>query len=240
MANYEIGRIGFMFESLQRFGFVFFLLLLTSSAHSVIERNSPQIAPPEVVQSEAFSTSDVRFQSHSQEYNTYFTPSGLIVAGFTSSDEGPQYFELGMQLLGSQKDVEITTLNPMLASNDQWLTTLPDYAQIKYANVYPGIDMICYGNTDELEMRFLVAAGGNVHRIRLRLTGDNTVEPTSDGGVRLIAGNKAIDMPRPVGFQVDAFGMKQPVEARYVVNSRKEISLSIGAFDPKRPLLLNP
>ena len=229
-----------MFESLQRLVVVLVFLLLVSPAYSAIQIAATRIAPPDVEPSQEFSTSDVRFQSRGKEYTTYFTPSGLIVAGFTGSNDGPQYFEMGMQLLDSQKDVEISTLNPMLASHDRWLTTLPDYAQIKYANVYPGVDMICFGNTNQLEMQFMIAAGGNVNRIRLRLTGNNDVESTPDGGLRLISGNKSIDMPHPVGYQLDATGTKQTVEARYVVNSSKQISLRIGAFDPKRPLILNP
>jgi hypothetical protein len=230
-----------MFESLQRLVFAALLILIAIPVYCAIETRPPHPAPPQLLQAEQFSSDDVRFQSRGRDYVTYFTSSGLMFAGFTAAGDGPLYFELGMQLVGAQKDVDITTLNPMLASNDQWLTNLPDYARIKYGNVYPGIDMICYGIADQVEMQFMVAAGGNVGRIRIRLTENTVVEPTPDGGLRLMAGAKSIHMTAPTGYQVDATGIKQTIDAHYVVNSNKEISLSVGAFDPKRPLfVLNP
>ena len=229
-----------MLKNLQRLAIASAIFLLTAPAYSAIENNSLRIAPPQLLQTEQFSTNDVRFQSRGKEYTTYFTPSGVIVAGFTSSNEGPQYFELGMQLLGFDKTVEVTTLNPMLASNDQWLTTLPDYARIKYSNVYPGIDMICFGNPDQVKMQFTVAPGSNVKRIRVRLTENNHIKTTPDGGLELIAGNKTIRMPSPVGYQTDANGARQPIDTHYVINSNQEISIQVGSFDPTRLLIINP
>jgi len=230
-----------MFESLRQLAIVFLLFALTLPAFAARQMNSERLAPP-LVQSpdEQFSTSDVRFQSRSKDYTTYFTPSGLILAGFSDSQNGPEYFELALQLHNPQKDVEITTLNPMLASNDQWLTSLPDYARIKYANVYRGIDMVCQGNADQVEMQFVVAPGANIRQIRLKSSGTNKIEATPDGGLLFVAGSKTIRMSHPVAYQTSESGSQNRIDVRYVLNSLKEISLRVGAYDARRILIVNP
>jgi hypothetical protein len=40
-----------------------------------------------------------------------------------------------------------------------WRTNVPTYARVRYQAVYPGIDVIYYGNQGELEYDFVVAPG---------------------------------------------------------------------------------
>ena len=44
-----------------------------------------------------------------------------------------------------------------------WRTHVPNYRRIRYHNVYPGIDVVYYGNPRELEFDFVVAPGRPTH-----------------------------------------------------------------------------
>ena len=41
----------------------------------------------------------------------------------------------------------------------KWQTNVPSYAKVKYEGVYPGVDLVYYGNQRQLEYDFVVALG---------------------------------------------------------------------------------
>ena len=50
----------------------------------------------------------------------------------------------------------------------RWWTDLPTYAKVRYADVYPGVDLIYYGNLSRLEYDFVVAPGADPNSTRLK------------------------------------------------------------------------
>ena len=58
--------------------------------------------------------------------------------------------------------------NYFIGNNPQnWHTNIPTYAKVQYRDVYPGIDLIYYGNQRQLEYGFVVAHGADPGVIRL-------------------------------------------------------------------------
>ena len=59
--------------------------------------------------------------------------------------------------------------NYFIGSDPQkWRTQVPTYARVKYANVYPGVDLVYYGNQNgQLEYDFVVAPGADPSAIAL-------------------------------------------------------------------------
>ena len=56
-----------------------------------------------------------------------------------------------------------------LIGNDprQWHTDLPTYSKVRYRDVYPGIDLVYYGNqSGQLEYDFVVAPGADPAPLR--------------------------------------------------------------------------
>lgn len=51
--------------------------------------------------------------------------------------------------------------NNYLIGNDpaRWHTRVPQYARVRYRNVYRGIDLVYYGNQEQVEHDFIVAPG---------------------------------------------------------------------------------
>ena len=50
----------------------------------------------------------------------------------------------------------------------KWRTNVPTYAKVKYEGIYPGIDLVYYGNQRQLEYDFIVAPGADPRRIAVR------------------------------------------------------------------------
>ena len=53
----------------------------------------------------------------------------------------------------------------------KWRTSVPTYAKVKYEGVYPGVDLVYYGNQGQLEYDFVVAPGADPNSIQLKFRG---------------------------------------------------------------------
>ncbi len=84
---------------------------------------------------------------------------------------------LAMQLVGVNPNATVTGTDQLPGKSNyfigddpnKWHVNVPTYAQVKYGNVYPGVDLIYYGNQRQLEYDFVVAPGADPGAIRLEL-----------------------------------------------------------------------
>ena len=128
-----------------------------------------------------------------------------------------------------------------LLGNDpsQWVRDVPTFGRIRYRAVYPGIDLVYYGSGGRLEHDFVVAPGADPRRIRMRLSGVNSMEVDSQGDAVLRVGTRSIAWKKPLLYQSVA-GLRRRVEGRYRVESRSELGFEVGVYDPLRPLIIDP
>ena len=84
----------------------------------------------------------------------------------------------------------------------RWRTGVPTYARVRYANVYPGVDLVYYGNQRQLEHDFIVAPGGDPGRIRLRFKGAKQLKLDESGNLRIATGSGELVLQKPSVYQV--------------------------------------
>ena len=53
----------------------------------------------------------------------------------------------------------------------KWRTNVSNYAKVKYASVYPGVDLVYYGNQRQLEYDFVLAPEADPGRSNSASTG---------------------------------------------------------------------
>ena len=54
------------------------------------------------------------------------------------------------------------TVNYLIGNDPaQWHSGVPTFSKVRYGNVYPGIDLIYYGNQRQFEYDFVVAPGAD-------------------------------------------------------------------------------
>ncbi len=116
----------------------------------------------------------------------------------------------------------------------KWRTNVPQFAKVKYAGVYPGIDLVFYGNQRNLEYDFVVAPGGDPKRIAMDIEGP---APSIDKNGNLVAGDACFH--QPLIYQIGG-GRKQAVEGGYVLNGKGRVSFVLGKYDRTRELLIDP
>ncbi len=120
-----------------------------------------------------------------------------------------------------------------------WRTNLPTYAKVRYADIYPGIDMIFYGNAKQLEYDFIVAPGNDPACIRLAFEGPEQIELDPHGDLVLSTATGKIEQHKPGVYQ-EVGGIRQEISGEYVLSEERQVSFQIGSYDHNVPLIIDP
>ena len=125
--------------------------------------------------------------------------------------------------------------NYMVGPRTQWHTGIANYARVRYQSVYPGIDVVYYGNQNQLEYDFVLAPGANPDAIRLNFHGDVQVSLTPAGDLALDSDGAQILQKAPVIFQDN-----RRIKGRYTLLARNQVGFRLDRYDRTRPLVIDP
>jgi len=120
-----------------------------------------------------------------------------------------------------------------------WRTDVPTYAKVRYKNVYPGIDLIYYGNQRQLEYDFVVSPGADPRRIRLGFHGADKLEVDAQGDLVLHTATGVIRQRKPVIYQ-EVEGARREIAGGYVLEGARRVGFRVTAYDAHRPLVIDP
>jgi hypothetical protein len=120
-----------------------------------------------------------------------------------------------------------------------WLTDIPTHGRVRYEAVYPGIDVVVYGNHRRLEYDFVIAAGADPGLIRLTITGAETLELDAAGDLMIRGGARTVVQRAPVIYQ-ERNGRRETVRGGYVIRGPTEVAFAVGPYDRSRPLVIDP
>jgi hypothetical protein len=152
-----------------------------------------------------------------------------------------------MDLAGANRATHVAGMDQLpgtanyFIGNDpaKWHSGVPTFAKVRYAGVYPGIDLIYYGNQRQLEYDFIVAPGASAKPIRLEFSGAKRLDLTSDGDLTVSATNGEIAFHKPVVYQVKD-GVRQPIDGQFALLSKNTIGFTLGQYDHSKPLVIDP
>ncbi|HTC55758.1 MAG TPA: SBBP repeat-containing protein [Candidatus Sulfotelmatobacter sp.] len=190
-----------------------------------------------------------KFLARGAGYSLFLGTTGAVLGMQTAhtslSDRSEQFVE--MKLVGANPAAALTGADPLpgktnyiVGNNPQkWHSDVPQFAGVRYASVYPGIDLIFYGNQGHLEYDFRVSPGADPSRAELQFDGASKLELSGgdliltgkdDGGLRLHA---------PQVYQRDG-DRREPVPGRFVLRAANRVAFEIGAYDHSRELVIDP
>jgi hypothetical protein len=149
---------------------------------------------------------------------------------------------IGISLVRSNPSPSIEGMDPLPVRSDyfhgsreNWRTGVANYSRLRYRDVYPGIDMIYYGNRDRLEYDFVLRPGADPNRIRLKFRGAGSVSLTPEGDLLLESEGARLVQKKPLVVQQD-----RPIAARYRLLGGNEVSVALEAYDRSRALTIDP
>ena len=127
----------------------------------------------------------------------------------------------------------------------QWSTNVSSYARVRYQDVYPGIDLIYYGNQRQLEYDFVVSPGADPSVIRLSFDGADKVDLDNEGNLVLhVAGGEVVQHAPIIYQEID--GEKRAIRGGYVLDAvpdgqgQYQVGFQIGFYDSTIPLVIDP
>jgi uncharacterized protein (TIGR03437 family) len=119
----------------------------------------------------------------------------------------------------------------------QWRTGIPTYGKVGYPQVYPGVDLVFYGNQRQLEYDFIVTAGADPGRIAWQIQGARvSVDP--QGRLVLTAPHGRATFEKPVLYQLEG-DRRTTVDGSFAVDG-SQVRFRIGRYDRSKPLVIDP
>lgn len=188
--------------------------------------------------------SPVRFVARASNVTLDLLPARLDFK-FTASNRVTD--NLSIQLLHPSKDSSISPSDLRPSESNYfigrdpslWRAHIPNFTAVRYAGIYPGIDLKIYGSNQEFEHDFIVAPGASTAQIRMKLDGARELSLARDGSARIALPNGILILRKPRVYQQSAKG-REPRYGRFVLVAKNELGFAIGPYDHRRDLIIDP
>ena len=135
-----------------------------------------------------------------------------------------------MKLVGANADAEVVGLQQLpgkvnyFIGNDskKWRTNISTYAKVEYKEIYPGVNLVYYGNQRQLEYDFVVSPGADPSTIKLAIEGTDKIEVDTKGDLFLKTASGDLRLHKPLVYQ-EVAGARKEISGAYVLNPKSEI-----------------
>ena len=197
----------------------------------------------------------VEFLSRGPGYTLFLTRTGEAVLALRKparkkdgkSGEAGSATTLRMKLVGASAAPRVVAAEELpgkanyFIGNDpgKWRANVPTYARAKFESVYPGVDLVYYGNQQQLEYDFVVAPGSDPTSITLGFEGAERLSLDDSGNLILRPRDGEVRFQKPVLYQ-EIEGVRREVSGRYTRKGAHQIGFQVAAYDPSRPLIIDP
>src|ERR1051325_6198863 len=137
-------------------------------------------------------------------------------------------------------DQSTTTSNYFAGSDPAaWRTNIQNYARVRYAQVYPGIDMVYHGDARRLASPFTVAPGSDPAKVDIAFGDMQNFDIDVMGDLVLHTQQGDIRQTKPTAYQ-EMNGIKEEVPVTYITKNEHCVGFQLGAYDLSRPLIIDP
>jgi len=236
------------------------------------------------------SEDPVRFLSRGSGYTLFLTPTEMVLVLMAPQEPGDTRTQgwknkdgilapsrrprsvsravLRIKLVGADPASqgvgveELSGKSNYFMGNDpaRWYTHIPTYAKVKYQNIYPGVNLIYYGNQRQLEYDFVVAPGADPKGITLGFEGAENLEIDARGDLLLHLAGGYVRLHKPSVYQ-EIDGTRQFLPGRYVLlaprvqdpgphgpvlnaiegaDGGQRVGFQVAGYDPRKPLVIDP
>jgi hypothetical protein len=191
----------------------------------------------------------VQFLARGTGYGLFLTKKEAVLSLLSrksASDKTLSRSVVRMSLVGANPDLSARGSDPLpgksnyFIGNDakKWRRDVPQYTRVRYADVYPGVDLVYYGNQGQLEYDFEVAPGADPKTVRLKFDGAQKLALEGQDLV-LTTGNGTVRLQAPRIYQKDG-GSRSAVDGRFVLLADNTVGFEVGAYDRNRGLVIDP
>lgn len=205
------------------------------------------------------SDSRVKYLSRGDGYSLFLTDSAAVLAlskadpSIVEREREPHIAKrskvdvIWLELAGTGTGLRVSGAEELpgkanyFIGNDpaEWRAGVSTYAKVKYQNVYPGVDLVYYGNQRQLEYDFVVSANADPKTLRLRFEGVQHLSLTPSGDLTINGKNGEIAFRKPVVYQMRN-GVRESVAGRFQLVGGNSVRFAVGSYDHARALIIDP
>jgi len=187
--------------------------------------------------------SKVDFIARGAGYGLFLTPNQAVLSLRSNQNSSAVHMELagGNPAAAVAGADQLPGKSNYLIGNDpaKWHRDIPQFSRVRYQGVYPGVDLVYYGNQGQLEYDFEVAPGADPAQIALDFHGLEKTTLDASGNLILASNGGEIQLKAPRVYQQSG-GEQQAVAAKFAVRQDGKIAFELGAYDRRRVLVIDP
>src|SRR5947207_6639112 len=167
---------------------------------------------------------------------------------------------LRMKLMGANPSPKIEGSDELpgksnyFIGNDpkSWWVNVSNFGRVDYRGVYPGEDVLYYGNQRQLENDFIVAPGVDPKVINLAFVGAKKISTNAAGNLVLETASGTVQLQKPVAYQ-EVDGSRHEIAVRYdllgagpslgnrqLLIGNQFVGFEVAAYDQTAPLIIDP
>ncbi|MCG3160516.1 MAG: hypothetical protein JMDDDDMK_01585 [Acidobacteria bacterium] len=188
----------------------------------------------------------VKFISRNSGYTLFLSANEAAIK--LRPPEMPERHEtVRMKFVNAATDARLFGMEKMASASNyfiggdpaRWRVGVVNFGRVKQRAVWPGIDVVWYGNQRLLEHDFIVAPGADPRKIRLEFSGASGMGVDKEGALELRTGAGGLRLLRPAAWQVSDSG-REAVACDYRVNGAGQVEFRLGEYDKNRELVIDP
>jgi len=122
---------------------------------------------------------------------------------------------------------------------EQWRVNVPTFGKVRVEGVYPGVDLVYYGNQNRLEYDFHLQPNTDPDMVVVHFEGGDDLRVDEQGQLVIGLGMESIIQPRPVLYQVIE-GERKMVNGGYRLLGAGRVGFTVGHYNPEHALVIDP
>jgi hypothetical protein len=155
---------------------------------------------------------------------------------------------LRMKLVDANADAAVTGMDEMVtkvsyfvgSDPSKWHAALPAFRRVRYGEIYPGIDLVYYGNQRQLEYDFVVSPGADCKRISLVFEGADKVEVEETSGDLLLHTSLGVLRQHQPQVYQEVNGTRRMIPGHYFKRTGGEIGFTVASYNRDKALVIDP
>ena len=194
--------------------------------------------------------SRVKFLAHGSGYGLFLTADEAVLdlRRPATKDQASAASVIRMRLDGANTaaairgDQRLPGTSSYFIGNDRskWRRSIPQFAHVEYKSIYPGVDLVYYGNQRQLEYDFHVAPKANPDRIAITFQGANARLESGDLVLATSAGDVRFHAPRIYQPAAHRGSNETAVSGSFRQMAANKIGFALGSYDRSRELVIDP
>jgi len=186
----------------------------------------------------------VKFLARGEGYGLYLTRSEAVLA-LHAAGEKNSVIRMSLEHSNSGPAVDSQEELPgrsnyFIGKNPaKWHHNIPQFARVRYHDVYPGIDLLYYGHQGKLEYDFEVLPGADPKQIAIQFQGSPRLALTAVGDLSIATEAGKVELQAPRVYQ-QIGNEDRPVAGKFVLLNDNQVAFGIGAYDRTQRLIIDP